>query len=81
MSRGYERRRSGLERLLEVCVPCASMQKRTARGVVGGVLTSDVQFLPLRRCGTIHYFCAAVPITINIAPTNTAIATPEYSMP
>jgi len=61
--------------------PCASMQKRTARGVLAGVLTSDVQFLPLRRCGTIHYFSAAIPITINIVPTNTAIATPEYNMP
>ena len=28
-----------------------------------------------------YYFSAAVPITINIAPTNTAIATPEYNMP
>lgn len=61
--------------------PCASIQKRTARGVLGGVLTSDVQFLLLRRCGTIHHFCAAVPITINIVPTNRAIATPEYNMP
>jgi hypothetical protein len=28
-----------------------------------------------------RYFSAAVPITINIVPTNTAIATPEYNMP
>jgi hypothetical protein len=27
------------------------------------------------------YFSAAIPITINIVPTNTAIATPEYNMP
>ena len=52
------------------------------QGTVWNLSWSRWRFSGVRhRFPSNHYFSAAIPITINIVPTNTAIATPEYNMP